>query len=149
MGLKWVNGDFSSDAVLRLANVQAVSIAIILSDTSQRQAAMGDEKIILATLTIKSLNPRVRVCAEVLDVGNELHLRRAGADEIIVHGEYDHFLISVGAFTPGIPKVLRQLLSFIGERLKQQNIPGEYRGKTFASVVSRKYLDKRLLMSLL
>ena len=134
LGLRWVNGDFSSEAVLRLANIQAASVAIILSDTLKRQVVMGDEKTILATLTIKSLNPRVRVCAEVIDIGNELHLRRAGADEIIIHGEYDHFLLSAGAVNPGIPKIVRQLLSFEGEHLKQQDIPGEYRGKTFASL---------------
>lgn len=134
LGLRWVNGDFSSEAVLRLANIQAASVAIILSDTLKRQVVMGDEKTILATLTIKSLNPRVRVCAEVIDIGNELHLRRAGADEIIIHGEYDHFLLSAGAVNPGIPKVVRQLLSFEGEHLKQQDIPCEYYGKTFASL---------------
>ena len=86
----------------------------------------------MATLAIRAINPRIRLCTEVVEPGNEPHLRRAGADEIVVYREQDNFLLYTSAVHPGIPKAVRRLLS--PEGLQQEAIPSDYRGKTFGEL---------------
>jgi len=63
------------------------------------------------------------------------HVRRAGAGEVIVHGEYDPFLITSAAMAEGIVLAARQLLSYQEKScLQQKAIPVEYIGKKFGEL---------------
>jgi voltage-gated potassium channel len=129
---RFVHGDFTSEAVLDLANVRQAATVIILSDTAQGDIATADERAVLGTLAVKTMNPRARVCVEVTEPKSAPHVRRAGASEVIVHGEYDPFLITSAAMSEGIVLAVRQLLSY-GDKscLQQKVIPAEFIGKRF------------------
>ncbi len=134
---KFVNGDFTSEAILDLANVKQAATVIILSDTAQGNMASADERAVLGTLSVKTMNPRARVCVEVTAPKAAPHVRRAGASEVIVHGEYDPFMITSAAMSEGIVLAARQLLSYEDKScLQQKAIPAEFIGKSFGELAA-------------
>jgi voltage-gated potassium channel len=134
---KFVHGDFTSEAILDLANVKQAAMVIILSDTAQGEINSADERAVLGTLAVKAMNPRARVCVEVTEPKAAPHVRRAGANEVIVHGEYDPFLITSAAMSEGIVLATRQLLSYREKScLQQKAIPAEFTGKRFGELAA-------------
>jgi voltage-gated potassium channel len=135
INLKFVHGDFSSESAMNLANVKQATTVIILSDVAQGDVSSADERAVLGTLAVKTMNPRARVCVEVTEPRAAPHLRRAGASEVIVHGEYDPFLITSAAMAEGVVLAARQLLSHQEKNsLQQKAIPAEYTGKRFGEL---------------
>ena len=134
---RFVHGDFTSEAILDLANVKQAATVIILSDTAQGDISSADERAVLGTLAVKTMNPRARVCVEVTEPKAAPHVRRAGASEVIVHGEYDPFLITSAAMAEGVVLAVRQLLSY-GDKscLQQKAIPAEFIGKRFGELAA-------------
>jgi voltage-gated potassium channel len=132
---KYVHGDFTSEAILELANIRQAGVVIILSDTAQGDEGGADERAILGTLAVKSLNAKAKVCVEVVDGRSSPHVRRAGANEVVVHGEYDPYLLANAAVAEGVVLAVRQLLSYKeGNTIQQRAIPGEYIGKKFGEL---------------
>jgi voltage-gated potassium channel len=132
--IAYVYGDPANEAVLERANASRARSAIALADTSSGQAVASDERTMLITLALKSLRPDIKVTAEALDVKSEAHLRRAGADEIVITGEFNGFLLSSTAVAPGISQVVRGLLSGSRTGLCRRPIPREFVGRSFAEL---------------
>jgi voltage-gated potassium channel len=133
--LRFVHGDFTSEAILELANVRQAASVIVLSDTVQGDISTADERVVLATLAIKTMNPQARVCVEVANAKTAPHARRAGASEVIVHGEHDPYLLASAAVAEGVVLAARQLLSLDEENtLQQRAIPAEFVGRKFGEL---------------
>lgn len=132
--IRFVRGDPAHEAVLERANVRQASAAIVLADASRGLGAASDERTTLVTLALKSLKPDIKVTAEALDHASEAHLRRAGADDIVISGEFNGFLLSRAATSPGISDVVRRLLSIGGSELRRHPVPPELVGHTFGEL---------------
>lgn len=130
----YVHGDSASEAVLELANVHNAVAAIVLADTSHGAATVSDERATLITLTLKSVKADITVTAEALDVKSEAHLRRAGADDIVITGEFNGFLLSSTATMPGVSQVVRTALSRSSAGLRSEPIPKELIGRSFGEL---------------
>jgi len=131
--LKFLRGNYIHEDVLIRANIVKARFAIIMADLSGGHAMERvDERTTLAALTIKSVAPNIKTIAEILDVENRSHLKRANVDEIIVRGEYVGSFLASAVNSPGLPKVLSNLLS-LGDsnKFKRVDIPREYVGRTF------------------
>lgn len=131
----FVLGDPASEAVLQRANVKGARAAIVVTDTT-RAGTASDDRTTLVTLTLKSLRPELRVTVEALDDRSEPHLRRAGADDIVISGEFNGFLLSSAAASPGLSQVVRPLLSLSGTELRRIDLPSELVGKTYGEVAA-------------
>lgn len=134
--VRFVRGDPASEAVLQRANVRQARAAIVVVDSSRPGAASSDDRTLLVTLALKSLRPELRVTAEALDVQSEPHLRRAGADDIVISGEFNGFLLSSAAVAPGISQVVRPLLSLSGTELRRISVPSDLLGRTYGEVAA-------------
>ncbi|MBI4492727.1 MAG: NAD-binding protein [Chloroflexi bacterium] len=134
LDVRYVHGDPAHEAVLARANVHQARAAIVLTDTSRGSAPGSDERTTLVTLALKSLKPDLKVTAEAIDLKSETHLRRAGADDIVISGEFNGFLLSSATLAPGISQVVRQLLSRSGNELCRESIPLEFVGRTFGEL---------------
>lgn len=133
--VRFVHGDFTSETVLDLSNIRHAASVIILTDTTIGDAFAADQRVVLATLAARTVNPKARICVEVTDHSVSPHARRAGADEVIVHGEYDPFLLTTAATAEGVVMAAQQLLSRgKGNRLQEMSIPSDFVGKTFAQL---------------
>jgi len=136
LDLRFVRGDFISEKVLKRAALSAARAAILLSDVSGGNTlANADERTILATLAIKSINPELTTSAELNNPENEQHLRRAKVDDILVNGEFNGFLLASATQSPAIPQVTKELLSFQSRGgLKQVAVPLQFVGRTFGEL---------------
>ncbi len=133
--IKYVRGDFVQESVLRRANLSEAHAAIILADDREGRQGSADDRTILATLTVKSIEPEVKVCAELLDAENEQHLRRADADEVITNGAYSGFFLANAAVAPGVTRTVQELLRHdLGNKFWNARIPANYVDRTFGEL---------------
>ncbi|MBN1997916.1 NAD-binding protein [candidate division KSB1 bacterium] len=146
--IKFVYGDVTDDVVLNRANIAQAFAAVIVPDESFESGSKQDERTILATLSIKSIEPKVRVIAHILDPVNETHLRRANADRIVLSERYSGYLLGAHVTSPGIPEILDDLLNpESGVRLARSRVPGHLVGKSFAEAVGYfKKEENRILL---
>lgn len=135
--LQYVRGDFTREEVLLKANLGQARRAVILADrVDNLPREQVDQRTLLAALALKSLNPKIEVCAEILYQENRLHLERAHVEDIILRGEYDSALIASATESAGLFKVLQTLLSPEGPNFYALEIPGRFKGselKVFAA----------------
>jgi voltage-gated potassium channel len=135
LDIHFIRGDFVNESVLERANIPHASSVILLSDLAgKRDRAKADERVILATLTIKHMADKVRVTAELMDRENESHLHRARADEIIIRGQYGGFFLASSALSPGISSLVECLLSNDKHQIMKTKIPPRFIGHTFREV---------------
>jgi len=133
--IKYVRGDFVQESVLRRANLSEAHAAVILADEGGAQRGNADDRTILATLTIKSIEPEVKVCAELLDAENEQHLRRADVDEVITSEAYRSFLLASAAVAPEVTHAVQELLTYnLGNEFWCVRIPSNYVHRTFGEL---------------
>ena len=134
LDLRYVRGDEGSEAVLERANAREARSAIVVADMSHLGAPPSDERTTLLILALKSVKKDLKVSAEALEIESETHLKRAGADDLVVRGEFNGFLLSSSALAPGVPEVARQVLALGESELRREPIPPELVGSTFREV---------------
>ncbi len=142
--LQVIRGNYVHENVLLRASIRRAKFALIMADLSGLHAKeRADERTILAVLTIKSLAPKLKIVAELLDGENKPHLKRANVDEIIVRGEHMGSLLASAVSYPGLPRVFSNILSRDDKnKLRKAEIPGQYIGKTFKEL-SEYYREKK------
>ncbi|MBN2534526.1 MAG: ion transporter [Spirochaetales bacterium] len=143
--LSFVRGDFTNEKILIRGAIQTAKAAIILSDISgQNTLTKADERTILATLAIKSLNSDLLTSAELVNAENRQHLIRAKVDEILVNGEFNGFLLSTSAYHSGIPLLIKEMLSFESKNMiRQIPVPSPFIGKSFKELLDFFYSTGR------
>jgi len=141
--LKFLRGNYVYEDVLLRANINKAKFALIMADLSGSHAVeRADERTILTALTIRSLAPYIKTIAELLDVENKQHLKRANVDEIIVRGEHMGSLLSSAISHPGLPGVFSSILSLSDKNnLRRAGVPRNFVGKTFEEL-SKFYREK-------
>lgn len=128
---RYVRGDSASEAVLDRANAREAKSAIVLADASHPGSLASDERTTLVILALKSVKKELKVSAEALEIESGTHLKRAGADDVVVRGEFNGFLLSSSALAPGVPEVARQVLALGASELRREPVPPALVGRTF------------------
>lgn len=99
--IKFVRGDFTQESVLEKANIKQASEVVILPDETLSPTP-SDEKTLIATLNIKSINPKAKVYVNIIERENAGNLKKANADEIIISNEYVPSLLADQLTSPGV-----------------------------------------------
>jgi voltage-gated potassium channel len=132
--MRHVPGDFAQQSVLRKSNVSRARSVIILA-TIDHELRGADERALRAALAIRSLAPEVAIVVELVDHANEWHLRIADADDVVVVSEHLPFLLASAALTPGLPRMLTDLLTHAsGASITRAALPVEYVGRRFVDL---------------
>lgn len=130
--IKFVRGDFSRETILNRANVKFAADAIVVPDTGSLGA---DEKTLLSILTMKSLNPKLKVCAHILNKENRQHIKRANADEVVVSDQHTAFFLANNILYPGAAQVASEMLDYErGNDVHRIAVPDIFVGKTFGEL---------------
>ncbi len=108
-GLAVVTGDATRREVLRRAGVAEASQVII---TTNR-----DDSNVLATLTVRQLNPEVRIVAAVREQENVALVRQSGANSVITSSDAVGRLLGLSSLSPTLGQVMEDLLTY-GEGLE-------------------------------
>ena len=132
LNINFVAGDFTQEEILNKANIFESNTVIVIPNTTGSEVATYDEKTIFATLTIKSMDPNIRVVAYLLDRENLTHIKRADADEVVVGDDFSAHILASHVVDPGIPQIANQLIeSNSNSRFKRINIPSKFIGKSY------------------
>jgi voltage-gated potassium channel len=130
--VKFVRGDYTHAAPLERANIKHAATVLLLPNLYQHSAADADEKTVLATLNIKSSFPKVKVIAFIMNPENEVHVKRAKADEVLVSDKYADYFLASNILQPGLPKVFEQILNpRLDNKIALEVIPARFVGKSY------------------
>ena len=130
--LHFVAGDYTSEQILQRASLEEADTIIIIPSDVDGTIQNPDEKTILATLTIKGLEPNKRLIAYLYSRENLTHIKRANADEVVISDDFGAFMLASHVMDPGIPQTLNRLLDNVSEnRFKRVDIPNKFVGQSF------------------
>jgi voltage-gated potassium channel len=130
-------GDPSREEILEKANVRLALKALILADRQEGETAeQVDQRTLLTALTLKSMNSKIRVLAELLRPENRAHLERAGVDEVLIRGQYDSSLLAGALSSPGLFHVLATLLIGGGQDLWAVGVPPRFYGRPLGELAA-------------
>jgi voltage-gated potassium channel len=130
--IKFVRGDFSRETILNRANVKLASFALVVPDAGNIGA---DEKTLLSILTMKSLNPKLKVCAHIMNRENRQHIKRANADEVFVSDQHTAFFLANNILYPGAAQVASEMLDYErGNDVHRISVPENFIGRTFGEL---------------
>jgi voltage-gated potassium channel len=113
-GLAIVSGDGTRRDVLRRAEVRRARQVVITLDR--------DDSAVLATLTVRQLNPDAYVVVAVREQDNVPLVRQSGADAVITSSEAVGRLLGLSTMSPSLGSVLEDLLAY-GEGLEVAERP--------------------------
>jgi voltage-gated potassium channel len=108
-GFAVVTGDASRREVLRRAGVEKARQVII---TTPR-----DDTTVLATLTVRQLNPEAYIVAAVREQDNVPLVRQSGANAVVTSSDAVGRLVGMSSISPPLAAVLEDLLTY-GEGLE-------------------------------
>lgn len=103
-GLAVVTGDATRREVLRRARVDLAQQVVI--------TANRDDTTVLATLTVRQLNPDAYIVASVREQDNVPLVRQSGADSVITSSEAVGRLLGLASFSPNLGAVMEDLLTY-------------------------------------
>lgn len=109
--VKFIRGDYTRHAPLERANIKDANAVILLPDLVQLDFSAADDKTLLATLNIKSSHSKLKVIAFIMNKENEVHLKRAKADEVFISDQFADFIIASNVLEPGLTNVLSEILN--------------------------------------
>ena len=135
LDIKFVRGDYSREPVLHRANIKTAQSAIIVPDTTSQSGQLSDDKTLLALLTMKSMNPKLKVFTHVANRENYQHVKRANADDVIVSDQHVGFFLANQILSPGRRKSpWRFSITNMATIFTASPIPEEFIDKTFGEV---------------
>jgi voltage-gated potassium channel len=108
-GLAVVTGDATRRDVLRRAGVGRASQVIITTDR--------DDSNVLATLTVRQLNPDAWIVSAVREQENAPLMKQSGADSVITSSDAVGRLLGLSTLSPTLGSVMEDLLTY-GEGLE-------------------------------
>lgn len=133
----FVHGSPTEMEVLRRANTEHAHTAIVPID-ARIDEDLQDSQTVLATLALKSANPNIYLCMEVLRAQNLKHVQRTGADEAICVGDFSKKLLTHAATTHGLTRLLDEVLTFdVGSEIYKVPLPGVFAGRSFRWLLSQ------------
>jgi voltage-gated potassium channel len=108
-GVAMVTGDATRRDVLRRAGVERATQVIVTTDR--------DDTNVLATLTVRQLNPEAFIVSAVREQENVPLMRQSGADSVITSSDAVGRLLGLSSLSPTLGSVMEDLLTY-GEGLE-------------------------------
>jgi voltage-gated potassium channel len=131
----YLRGDYSREEILMKANVQGAFKAIILADRQPGEtAAQVDQRTLFTALTLKALHAKIRIMGELLRPENRSYLERAGAEEVLIRGQYDSSLLAGAIASPALFRIYTSLLTGDGQGLWDVEIPSRFHGRPLSEL---------------
>lgn len=137
-GIHYLHGDTSDESVLTRANVKHATKALVLSEVREGDDTEAiDARVLVTVLMIRSLNPNIYICAEVLTVKYKNYLEHMRCDEVVLSEEYTRFLLANATVFSGITKVVSKLLNNgDGDTLKLEPLPMDMVDRPFSEIAT-------------
>jgi voltage-gated potassium channel len=135
-GFHYVHGDFIEERDLVRAGIRTAGRVLVLSDyLTEGNLQQIDSKTVMAVMTIKNLNKRAYVCAEILDTKFEKYLQISHCDEILLSRQFSRSMLAFASVGVGMSHIVRALLSQeSGARIGTVALPESLAGRTYGDL---------------
>jgi len=135
-GIHYVHGDFIEERDLVRAGVKTASRVIVVADyLTEGNLQQIDSKTVMAVMTIKNLNKRAFVCAEILDTKFAKYLQLSHCDEIFLSREFSRSMLAFASIGVGLSHIVRSLVSKdSGASITTLALPEMLIGKTYGDL---------------
>ncbi len=132
-GMQYIAGDFSNVEVMQKALIKEAERALIIADYSKNSSKLEiDSRTVLSVMTMKNLNSKLYVVAELTDSKFENNLQISHCDEIILTNDYECSLLATASCGLGYSNVIKALISSAdGSGISIEDIPQDFIGKTY------------------
>lgn len=150
--IDFMRGNFTHEQVLEKANVKkAQSVTIMADESGNNSRQNADERSVLAAYSISNLNPNTEISVELMNQNNEQYLKRINVRTIIIHGQFNSFMLVNAALFPGVPQAAREMMNFdFINDITTRNIPPSMTGKTFFDLMNMfREKDKSILIGII
>jgi voltage-gated potassium channel len=151
-GFHYVHGDFIEERDLLRAGIKNAARVLVVSDyLTEGDLQQIDSKTVMAVMTIKNLNKKAYVCAEILDTKFEKYLQISHCDEILLSRQFSRSLLASASVGVGMSHIVRALLSReSGARISTIAVPEGFIGRTYGELSSHVAQEhKEVLIGLL
>lgn len=147
-GIHYLHGDTSDETVLMRANVKEATKALVLTEPREGDDTEAiDARVLVTVLMLRSLNPDIYICAEVLTVKYKTYLEHMHCDEVVLSEEYTRFLLANATVFSGITKVVSKLLNNDeGDTLKLEPLPDDLINQSFSEVVEAYKVNRHAIV---
>ncbi|MEK7818363.1 MAG: ion channel [Bacteroidota bacterium] len=134
--IDFIRGNHTIETILNHANIKYASSVLVVPDVIAGKGNLSDERTLHSVLTIKSINPKVKIFVHLFDNENYSHLKRANADDIIVSDQHIGMMLANNIIFPGATQVTLNLLDYEkGNDIHRVEIPNEFIGKSFENLM--------------
>lgn len=150
--IDFMRGNFTHEQVLEKANVKkAQSVTIMADESGNNSRQNADERSVLAAYSISNLSPNTEISVELMNQNNEQYLKRINVRTIIIHGQFNSFMLVNAALFPGVPQAAREMMNFdFINDITTRNIPPSMTGKTFFDLMNLfREKDKSILIGII
>ncbi|MBD3322787.1 MAG: transporter [Chitinivibrionales bacterium] len=136
-GIHYVHGDFIEEPVLKRAGIRGASKILVMADYhTEGDLQQIDSKTVMAVMSIKNMNKKAYVCAEILDTKFEKYLKISHCDEVLLSREFSRFMLASASSGEGLSHVVKSLLSkHSTARIKTIDFPESLVGKTYEQLL--------------
>jgi voltage-gated potassium channel len=150
--IRFVSGDFIEERDLVRAGVREANRILVLADHyTQGNLQQIDSKTVMAVMSIKNLNKKAYVCAELLDNKFEKYLKLSHCDEVLLSRKFSRSMLVSASQGVGTSHVIFSLLAHeSGASITTIDLPEAMIGQPYESV--RRYCSEgshQLLIGLL
>lgn len=145
--LEFVRGTSLHLTDLKKVNIGEANAVIVLAEILADGDLAGgiDAKSVLSVMNIKKINPSVHVVVELLRTDSVENAKLAGADEVVVRGDFIAKLLAKGVVDPGTIDIIETILTArSGEEIFEDDLPAGFKGTMFGDLVTM-MLDKSAL----
>jgi len=135
-GVHYVHGDFIEERDLVRAGIRTASRVLVVSDyLTEGNLQQIDSKTVMAVMTIKNLNKKAYVCAEILDTKFEKYLQISHCDEILLSRQFSRSMLAFASIGVGMSHIVRSLLTKeSGARIATMPFPESFIGRTYGDL---------------
>ena len=132
-GIKFVCGNFFEELEMIRAGVKGAARVLVLADyLTQGDMQQIDSKTVMTVMTVKNLNKKAYVCAELLDTKFEKYLKLSHCDEILLAREFSRSMLASASSGTGLSHVIKSLISGeSGTGIATASYPESFVGQTF------------------
>jgi voltage-gated potassium channel len=132
-GIKFVCGNFFEELELVRAGIKGAARVLVLADyLTKGDMQEIDSKTVMTVMTIKNLNKKAYVCAELLDTKFEKYLKLSHCDEILLARDFSRSMLASASSGTGLSHVVKSLVTGeSGTGITTTSYPESFIGKTF------------------
>jgi voltage-gated potassium channel len=138
-GVFFVRGNQCNEKDLLRANIDDAKVAILLAgERIDSDIDDIDAKTVLAAMTIRSINPKIQIAAEILDPVNVSHLDRINVSEVLVPSWVMGNVLARSALHHGMVEIISDLVSTdFGNQIYKIPVNEELVGMEYSEAVAK------------